>query len=77
MYRIVRIISPWAIFLKSALNRVGLYYILSLYTNIPHISDLYLYKNFELKRGRAYNTSWAYNTYYTRTKYPRHSASVL
>ncbi len=29
--RIVRIISPWAIFLTSALNRVGLY------TNIPYI----------------------------------------
>ncbi len=33
--------------------------------NIPYISVLYLYKNFELKRGWAYNTSWAYNTYYT------------
>ncbi len=29
------------------------------------ISVLYLYKNFELKRGWAYNTSWAYNMYYT------------
>ncbi len=32
---------------------------------LPRTSVLYLYKNFELKRGWAYNTSWAYNTYYT------------
>ncbi len=44
--------EPMGNLLTSALNRVGL-------------SILYLYKNFELKRGWAYNTSWAYNTYYT------------
>ncbi len=54
MYCIVCIISPWAIFLTSALNKgVGLY------TSIPYmyISVLYLYENFKLKRG-----GWAYNT---------------
>ncbi len=36
----------------SSEQGVGLY-VLSLYTNIPyiHVSVLYLYKNFELKRG--------------------------
>ncbi len=29
------------------------------------MSVLYLYKNIELKRGWAYNTSWACNTHYT------------
>ncbi len=67
-YRIVRIISPWAISHASA--RIGWAYNISgLFTNIPYrgyIRVLYLYKNLELKRGGwAYNTSWAYNTYYT------------
>ncbi len=34
----------------SSEQGVGLSYVLSLYTNIPYISVLYLYKNFELKR---------------------------
>ncbi len=34
----------------SSEQGVGIY-VLSLYTNIPYISVLYLYKNFELKRG--------------------------
>ncbi len=34
------------------------------YIRITRISVLYQYKNFELKRGWAYNTSRAYNTYY-------------
>ncbi len=34
---------------------------------------LYLYNNFELKRGWAYNTSCAYNTYYTVLFYSSYS----
>ncbi len=52
MYRIVRIISSWAIFPTSALNRAEL------------ISETSSW------RGRwAYNTSWAYNIYYTVVAY--------
>ncbi len=67
MYRIVCIISPWAISLTSALNKGLAYNTYKAYIWIFHIyvSILYLHKNFELNRGWAYNTSWAYNTYYT------------
>ncbi len=51
--RKVRIISPWAIFLTSALNGVDgliIHSELILY-EYTYIGVLYLYKNFELKRG--------------------------
>ncbi len=38
---------------------------LIIHTELIYEYHIYLYKNFELKRGWAYNTSWAYNTYYT------------
>ncbi len=62
LYRIVRIISPWAIFLTTALNRCGLIIHTELVYELPYISYR---RTLSWRGGWAYNTSWAYNTYYT------------